>query len=527
MLPPCNCVRRNCAAVLSEADRKKAFETYYSLQTHEEQWIFLNGLIQNNATKTRATDTEKNRNFSPSYFIPFQSTKVQVCRKMFLNTFNITEGTVKGIILKGQTCQFNDKRGKKGNLNTVLAIAREYVVEHIKSFPVMPAHYVRKDDHKMYLPAELTLEKMFAMYLPWFDEKNLEEKYKVSIRQYRDVFNKFDLSFYRRKKDQCSTCKNFEHEGIGAGNDEYEEHRRQIEEARKAKELDKAEAVIKKNLCTASYDLQKILTCPITNNSLAFYKTSYHCLNFSVFDMGSKQGHNFFWEERDGGKGCKEIIGCLEKFILEKVASGYTEFRFYSDNCWPQNKNQYLFTFYVWMAKKFNISITHRYLIKGHTQMEVDSIHALIEKSKGQSEIFTPSDWEFVIRNAKKTGAPYRFHRMEYKDFKSTETFASHGNFKDLPISKISWIQIQKENPFNITYSTLDLNTVQEINIGSREMNYTISRAERLPMAYKSKKNLNAAKKADLKSLMKSKVIPKSHWSFYKDFIEITDSESE
>ncbi|KAL4714260.1 hypothetical protein ACJJTC_009612 [Scirpophaga incertulas] len=55
---------------------------------------------------------------------------------------------------------------------------------------------------------------------------------------------------------------------------------------------------------------------------------------------------------------------------------------FYSDNCCGQQKNQFIFSMYIYAVQNLpNIkSITHKFLIKGHTQNEGDSVHSTIER---------------------------------------------------------------------------------------------------------------------------------------------------
>lgn len=51
-------------------------------------------------------------------------------------------------------------------------------------------------------------------------------------------------------------------------------------------------------------------------------------------------------------------------------------------------------------------SITHKFLIRGHTQNKADAVHSVIEKSikraKKAGPIYSPSEYISLIRNAKK-----------------------------------------------------------------------------------------------------------------------------
>lgn len=116
------------------------------------------------------------------------------------------------------------------------------------------------------------------------------------------------------------------------------------------------------------------------------------------------------------GKTCaNEVSSCLLDFIQANVKQGAKEFRFWSDNCAGQNRNRFVYSLYVYAAKKFNICVTHRFLQKGHTQNEGDGVHSVIERASHTKTIYTPHEWRLLLRWAKNEGEPYvvrNEHRM-------------------------------------------------------------------------------------------------------------------
>lgn len=95
---------------------------------------------------------------------------------------------------------------------------------------------------------------------------------------------------------------------------------------------------------------------------------------------------------------------------------------FYSDNCTGQNKNKYMAAMYLYTVQKYNLpSITHKFLIPGHTQNEGDSMHSCIEREKKRvlksGPIYVPTQWVSVIGLAKKQGKPYAVKEMTFEDF--------------------------------------------------------------------------------------------------------------
>lgn len=73
------------------------------------------------------------------------------------------------------------------------------------------------------------------------------------------------------------------------------------------------------------------------------------------------------------------IFNSLQNVVSQNVENNI-DVTFYSDNCCGQNK--YITTMYLYAVHNLeNLqSITHKFLIKGHSQNEADNVHSLIEK---------------------------------------------------------------------------------------------------------------------------------------------------
>lgn len=89
---------------------------------------------------------------------------------------------------------------------------------------------------------------------------------------------------------------------------------------------------------------------------------------------------------------------------------------------------------YFYAVQKYNLrSITHKYLIQGHSQNEGDNVHSVIEKQVkrhlGSKPIYIPSQYTTLIATAKKAGPPYTVHEL------------SHDAFYDLKFLQEEWGQ--------------------------------------------------------------------------------------
>lgn len=60
----------------------------------------------------------------------------------------------------------------------------------------------------------------------------------------------------------------------------------------------------------------------------------------------------------------------------------------------------------VYAARKFGVTIIHRFLEKGHTQNEGESVHSVIERTGEHRLIYTPEEWKLLIKWAN-TENPY------------------------------------------------------------------------------------------------------------------------
>lgn len=117
--------------------------------------------------------------------------------------------------------------------------------------------------------------------------------------------------------------------------------------------------------------------------------------------MITKEGYCYVWDESVAKRGANEVASCLYHFVKDFSEKGVRDFRFWSDNCAGQNRNRIVFAMYTHAAKEFGVTITHRFLEKGHTQNEGDSVHSVIERAGEHKLVYTPEEWKLLIRWAK------------------------------------------------------------------------------------------------------------------------------
>ncbi|CAG4992861.1 unnamed protein product [Colias eurytheme] len=141
---------------------------------------------------------------------------------------------------------------------------------------------------------------------------------------------------------------------------------------------------------------------------------------------------------------------------------------FYSDNCCGQNKNKFITALYSYAVSHFtNIeSITHKFLIKGHTQNEGDNVHSLIEKeikrNKKAGPIYAPCQYVTLIKNAKKNGKPFTVKELTYDffiDIKNLQekwgyNFNEDEDKNTISFNDIKILNFRKSEPFAFYFKT-------------------------------------------------------------------------
>lgn len=77
------------------------------------------------------------------------------------------------------------------------------VIAFIRQFKCLEIHYCRGKAKRQYLPSELSINKMYAMYCQQITDPQLQ----VKASYFRNVFNtKFNIGFNAPCTDVCSTC---------------------------------------------------------------------------------------------------------------------------------------------------------------------------------------------------------------------------------------------------------------------------------------------------------------------------------
>ena len=228
---------------------------------------------------------------------------------------------------------------------------------------------------------------------------------------YRSVFcSEFNLSFHQPKKDQCTKCEQYENaneeEKIKLCN-EYNEHIERKNRACSEKMADKEKATADNSVTALTVDSQSVLSTPCGNVSSLYYTRKLSVYNFTVYDQVSGDEFCYVWNETLGEWGANEIGSMLCMYINQHIPKETKHLVITSDSTVSQNRNQYVTAMLLYAVQTTSLeSIEQEFLEPGHTEMEVDSMHAAIDSVRKNIKVNIPSEWLYNRATNRHCGSP-------------------------------------------------------------------------------------------------------------------------
>ena len=234
-------------------------------------------------------------------------------------------------------------------------------------------------------------------------------------------------------------------------------------------------------------DMQKCLPTPVLTNCQSFYSLKLWTYNYTLYDVTNKVTTCVMWDESKSGRGANEMASGMLRWALSNIKPNHETLTIWSDNCPSQNRNFVMVMLYFHLLKKIpSIKvIEHKFLLRGHTHLEVDACHSLIEREKKKTagfQIMTPWDWQQIARMCS-INNPFQIINMETedsKDFKqlfcsATSPFIlrkKDSTGRDVSISKMVYLQVRAEDPgilyFKNKFDDPDFQSVDLIRTGRR-----------------------------------------------------------
>lgn len=140
----------------------------------------------------------------------------------------------------------------------------------------------------------------------------------------------------------------------------------------------------------------------------------------TIFDLKTNDGYCYLWNESEGQLTANEFATILSDFIVSQLPlrNNSNKVIIYSDGCNYQNRCATLANALMHLSKRHQIVIEQKYLERGHTQMECDSMHSIIERYLKNKDISIPAEYAPICKKARKNPRPYFVKYLDHTFFK-------------------------------------------------------------------------------------------------------------
>ena len=288
----------------------------------------------------------------------------------------------------------------------------------LESLPKLPSH-----SNKLYLETTVqSKSQLVKLFQAYCDSKGVKRASRqVLIR----VSKQMNIAIFKPRKDQCNICTSYILGQYSA--EQFDCHIRRKEEAQNEKKKDKRMAQDDSSVLVFTMDLQAVLLAPRLFANASYFKTKLCCHNFTLYELTSRRCVRYFWHECNGDVTSNTFASCIMDYIQNSLASHtLSTIIIYSDGCCYQNRNTILSNCLLHIAVEKKTVIIQKYLEKGHTWMEVDSVHSTIERRLRHRQIYWPPEYSEVFTSARSKPHPYIVKNVDFfKDFSNISYYRS------------------------------------------------------------------------------------------------------
>ena len=285
----CRC-KLNCSQKVRPGERKRIFDEFYKLKSHDAQNNYLYGLIHKEDVRRRRVRGAGAAKRAAIYRYHVRCNyEVEVCKKTFCDIHAVGKRRVEVLCekLKAGNLLPGDARGTHRNRRTIPEQVKERIREHIRSFPRHQSHYSRGDNRKReYLPEGLSIAQMYRLFLSAYETEAYADEplYVVKEWLYRKIFNEeFNLSFGYPRSDTCQLCDELRMAVASTSsetqrselNSQLAEHQLKASQAYQLLQNDTKLAKNDPDLHVITFDLQQNLPVPTLTHSSMFIFVSF------------------------------------------------------------------------------------------------------------------------------------------------------------------------------------------------------------------------------------------------------------
>lgn len=446
----CRCKQLKCFENVREAERRDLISTFNTFGNRNEQNSYLAGLISVKPVERRRPqkplEEARLNDFSYVYKVRVvrdgKVEELRVCFKAFKSFFGVTNRRL-------QTVKFTlatmgkppiDKRGThKNRPHKVSDDTYKAMMDFFGSLKGRKAHYCLKDSTKVYLPDNLNVKKLLALFLQKYNTE-------ISYEKFRQTFvENFNISFGYPRTDTCATCDeqkakelSIEKSLEGAIDGNKAKLEKELKDLQTAMKLHKLKAdwfykrkrdarrQSRKTVKTEAIavDFGRNLQVPDISTSEVYFRRQLSFYVFNVHILATGVSVFYTYDQTEGKKGADDVVSMLDHFVHNYLDPSVEELRIFCDSCSGQNKNYTMLRYFHYMTvvKKRFMELTITFPVRGHSYMEPDKNMGLIPR---RSAAETPSDWRDVIKSARVKPSPFEVVAFERRYFKEWGNFLS------------------------------------------------------------------------------------------------------
>ncbi|XP_044750002.1 uncharacterized protein LOC123310551 [Coccinella septempunctata] len=510
--PRCHCKdsSKQCSK-FTDDDRKNIFLKFWSDMSWEQRRVFVATTVKVCDRKRPEVEASR-RSVTLKYHLISNNTHLQVCKLMYLNTLSLGEWSARSWALSAANGMVESNEvsvSRRPRREDIFKEDREFLENFLSNLNKLPSHYCRKDTDYLYL--EQNFQSWNDLYRVY--EKLCEdEKRKVlSSKLLRQMAKQKKIAIFSPRKDQCDLCFMFKNGNLAE--EDYKKHIEAKNAARIEKKNDKAQALEGK--ChVITMDVQAVKLSPQIPASTLYYKTKLCCHNFTVYDVATKEVVCYWYNETQADGQASTYASFLLDFLEEKFLNVDEKkpIIIYSDGCTPQNRNAILANALLYLSEKNNVKIIQKFLVKGHTQMECDSVHSAIERRLKNKEIYLPSDYLRITIQARPR-APYTAKTKEFDFFRdfSRKDLMKYKSIKPNKPSFVTDIRALEYSQGIVKYKLHFSNEFIELpNRPNKIKDFGLTE---FPALYKGRNKITKTKYEHLQTI--KKCIPQDCWGFY------------
>jgi hypothetical protein len=391
-------------AQLSQVIVRDFHERFYSKSEKKAQDAFVLKHTTVRNCKRRVGRGIKGRSRSLEYYVSYEDSQYRVCEKAFRGILHLGNSRINGILAHFHRLGNLRTENRGGDRKQVAyGERREAVCQFISQFRAVQSHYSREKSVRIYLPSDLNISRMCAMY-----NEAAEPQLRVKLSFFREVFvTRFNIGFGTPRTDVCSFCLAHEEQIKIEDNDDTKQQLQT--ELRVHKQRAKAFYDLlrerRADLLTLSFDCEKNQVLPRVPDQSAYYSRQLYVYNCTVVELRqeAETPRIYTWNEWELPKGSNEICSCVHNSLCACSYEGIRTVRLCSDGCVGQNKNStMLYMAAYWLINEAPANVETMELVfpvVGHSFLPADRVFGRIEQRIKRFEtLLTPEDYHKIFR---------------------------------------------------------------------------------------------------------------------------------